>query len=261
MTVQSIIKNIVFIGAGNVATHLAVALKKKGFKITQVYSPTKKSASILASKVKASPTNNISEIYKTADLYVISVSDNALAEISSRIFLKNKLVVHTSGFHDMNILKGTSSRYGVLYPLQTFSKNSQPDFTKVPVCIEAKKKEDEKIIQQIAKKLSNDIRIINSASRRIIHIAAVFACNFANFMYISADKILNEKKIPFDILKPLIIETALKIISEKPLEVQTGPARRGDKKVMEQHLKMLDDKDLRELYELISNQIYKIYNK
>jgi predicted short-subunit dehydrogenase-like oxidoreductase (DUF2520 family) len=261
MTIQNSIRNIVFIGAGNVATHLAVALNKKGFKIIQVYSHSKKSASILASRVKASPTADLSEISKIADLYIISVSDNALTEISSRIFLKDKLVVHTSGSHDISILKGISSRYGVFYPLQTFSKSRNPDFTKIPVCIEAKKKEDEKILMHIAMKLSNDVRVINSASRRIIHIAAVFACNFTNFMYSSADKILLEKKIPFDILKPLIIETAKKIISEKPSEVQTGPARRGDLKIMEKHLKMIDDKDLRELYKIISKQIYKTYNK
>ncbi|MFH0866410.1 MAG: DUF2520 domain-containing protein [Bacteroidota bacterium] len=255
-----VIKNIILVGAGNVATHLATALFKKGFKIIQVYSRTEKSASELASKVKASSTNNISEISGMADLYIISVSDKALADISSRFFLKNMLVVHTSGFHDINILKGTSSRYGVLYPLQTFSKNRKPDFTKVPMCIEAKKNEDEKALKQFAKKLSTDVRILNSASRRIIHVAAIFACNFTNFMYSSAFNILIKKKIPFDILKPLIIETALKIISEKPSEVQTGPARRGDKKVMEQHLKMLDDKDLRELYKTISNQIYKTYH-
>ncbi|HNW99316.1 MAG TPA: DUF2520 domain-containing protein [Bacteroidales bacterium] len=250
------LSKIVFIGAGNVASQLAVNFVQKKIKIVQVYSRTKISSSILASKINADSVNKISDIIPDADLYIISVSDNALPGIVKQLHVKDKLVVHTSGFHDMKVLKGTSDRIGVLYPLQTFSKNKKVDLKQVPFCIEALNKDDEILLINIAKKLSSNVRVMNSEKRRMIHLAAVFVCNFTNYMYISAEKILKNKKISFDILKPLILETASKVLSYKPSEMQTGPAVRGDKQVMEKHMEMLDDKNLRELYKIISNMIY-----
>lgn len=254
------IKNIVIIGAGNVATQLALVLHKKGYNILQVYNRTKKSASALAIKVKASSITRLSEIQTNADLLIVSVTDRALPKLSSRLRKKNMLVVHTSGFHGIDVLKGVSARCGVLYPLQTFSKERAVDFNKIPFCIEAKYKEDEKILKQLAGKLSSDIRVMNSESRRIVHLAAVFACNFVNYMYCVAAEILKEKKIQFEVLLPLIKETTAKTVSTRPCESQTGPARRGDRKVLSQHMKMIKDEDIRKFYKIISRQIYKKYN-
>lgn len=254
------VKNIVFIGAGNVATQLALALHKKEYNILQVYSRTKRSALALAAEVKASPITRLSEITKDADIFIVSVADHALPKFSVQLYKKNGLVVHTSGFHSIDVLKGVSARCGVLYPLQTFSKEITVDFNKIPFCIEAKNKKDEKILKQLAGKLSSEVRIMNSESRKILHLAAVFACNYSNYMYCVAAEILKEKKIPFKILLPLIKETAAKAVSTCPCETQTGPARRGDRKVLNQHMKMIKDEDRRKLYKIISKQICKKYN-
>lgn len=256
---MSSIKNIIFFGAGNVASHMAVALKKKGFRILQVYSRTSRSAKQLAVKVKADAVVSISSIRKDADLYIVSVSDNVLQELLFGLDLHDRLIVHTSGFHELRILKNVSLHYGVLYPLQTFSRNQSVDFSKVPICIEAGKSADVKRLKSFASVLTSDIRVMDSTSRRIVHLAAIFACNFSNFMYSVAEEILSEKKIPFEVLRPLILETALKVMKENPGKVQTGPARRGDGKVMEQHLKMLSDKDQRDLYKKISRLISEKY--
>lgn len=254
------IKNIVFVGAGNVATQLATALHNKGCRILQVYSRTQNSAASLAKKVKARPIIRFSEISADTDLVIVSVTDNALTNLVLKLHQKNVLIVHTSGFHDIGVLKGTSSRYGVLYPLQTFSKEKNIDFRSIPFCIEAKNRSDEKLLKQLAWKLSPDVRVMDSASRRIAHLAAVFACNYTNHMYCVARNILAAKKIPFDILIPLITETAAKIQSDDPCRAQTGPAKRGDRKVMNEHIKMIKDEEIRSLYKILSRQIYKKYN-
>lgn len=246
---------IAFIGAGNVATHLATALRKQGFCILQVYSRTKKSADILAKKVGAQPVNDLRCLSDEADIYLISLPDNILLTVLNRINKSHKLFVHTSGFHDMHLLKAVSERIGVFYPLQTFSKNRELNFSTVPICIEAGKKEDAKLLIEIAETISSDVRLINSDKRRIIHLAAVFACNFSNYMYSVADSILAQRKVSFDILHPLIMETAQKVLYEKPMNTQTGPAKRGDITVIKQHLSMLSDKDVKKIYKMISDQI------
>ena len=251
------LNKIVFIGAGNVATHLATSLKNAGKSILQVYNHNESSAKELASKTDASFTNDISKINLCADLYIISVSDKALPLIAAELNTNNKFTVHTSGFHSLEAIKEISKNTGVFYPLQTFTKNRTVDFSDVPVCIEANSKENLKVLENLACQLSSDIRYIDSAQRKWLHIAAVFACNFSNYMYSIAEEILQEQDIPFDILKPLIKETAAKITEHNPSEVQTGPAIRGDKLVTEQHLKILAQKKYKHLYEMISDNIIK----
>jgi predicted short-subunit dehydrogenase-like oxidoreductase (DUF2520 family) len=254
------INKIVFIGAGNVATHLATNLKDKRFDIVQVYSRKKKSADFLAKKVDAESICNLNAVSEEADLYIIAVPDDALPEIAGKLKLENKLIVHTSGFHEMDILKSISARTGVFYPLQTFSKNRKINLSDVPFCIESKNINDIALLKSVAQTLSSDIRLMNSGKRRMVHLAAVFACNFANHMYFAANEILEQSNISFDILKPLIIETAAKIIKQTPEKAQTGPAYRGDVSVMKQHLKILKDKDIIELYKLMSDHIYKTHH-
>ncbi|MFA4850902.1 MAG: Rossmann-like and DUF2520 domain-containing protein [Bacteroidales bacterium] len=256
MTVKSI-NTIVFIGAGNVATHLAKALKSAGKSILQVYSRSELSAMDLARKVNASFTCDISKVSSNADLYIISVSDSSLPVIASELKTADNLIVHTSGFHSMEVIKKISKNIGVFYPVQTFTKNRAVDLSHVPFCIEANSKENLQILETLAGNITSDVRQIDSIQRKKIHLAAVFACNFANYMYHVAGEILKENNISFDILKPLIMETAAKVMDQSPVDVQTGPARRADLTVIEQHLKMLDEKEYRELYEIISRQIIK----
>jgi len=260
MSINSI-HTIVFIGAGNVATHLAEAFQYTGGKILQVYSRTENSAKLLADKINAKYTTDLNRIIPDADLYLISVADSALQQVAKKIKTGKSLVVHTSGFYEMNMLENISENIGVFYPLQTFSKKRKIDFLTIPICIEANSEDNLKLLEDLALSFSSSVHFINSEQKKILHLAAVFASNFTNHMYSIAEEILKNENIPFDILKPLIKETAEKAIEVNPSESQTGPARRNDSTVIEQHLKMLENSDYKGLYEKLSEMIKKKYHK
>lgn len=247
---------IVFIGAGNVATQLSFALKKSKYTIVQVVSNHKSSASTLAKLLNCDYTIVPEKINTTADIYIITVNDDAIEGVVKQLKLKNKIVVHTSGSVGMNILKSLSKNYGVFYPVQTFSRNGFTDFNPIPICLEANNNSTFKVLESLAISISNNVQKINSEQRKTIHLAAVFACNFSNHLYSIASDILKSSNLSLDILKPLIEETAKKIISNPPSQVQTGPAFRGDKKTMDNHLKMLSsEKKYRQIYKMMSKSI------
>jgi predicted short-subunit dehydrogenase-like oxidoreductase (DUF2520 family) len=247
---------IILIGAGNVATQLGLALKVSGYRISQVYSKTKSSAETLSKKLKASAITDLKKVDTEAAIYIIAVKDDAIAEIAKQLKLKDKIVVHTSGSVSMEVLKNVSANYGVLYPLQTFTKDKKINFKTVPLCIEGNNKATSTTLQYFAKSISANVKLVSSEQRKIIHLAAVFACNFSNHMYAIADEILKKNKLSLDLLKPLIEETAQKIKDNSPAKVQTGPAVRGDKKVMEGHIKLLKQhKQAKSIYEIVSASI------
>jgi len=256
------IRNIVFIGAGNVATNLAVAFFNKNLTITQVYSRTALSADKLASKINAVPVTNPSEIFTDAGLYIISVSDDAIVEVTKTLIPGQNLFVHTSGTVPVDILKPVSAKYGVFYPLQTFTKDREIEFSNIPLLIEASDPESERELLELGKIISNDVRICNSEKRKTIHLAAVFACNFSNLMYILSEEILTSQQLPFDLLRPLILETAQKVMQQHPRNAQTGPAKRNDLKVMAAHLELLaGDSEKQEIYKLLSKLISNLENR
>ncbi len=249
-----------FIGAGNVAWHLAQALHGEGCHIGQIYSRTLKNARALANIVSASFTNQISEINDDADIYILSIKDDVVLDFidnqTFKMIVRGKLIVHTAGSISMSVLENLSENTGVLYPLQTFSKHKEIDFRRVPVCIEANSTENLKLLKKISEKLLAPVYEINSEQRQYLHLAAVFACNFTNHFYVLADDILQQKNISFDILKPLIKETADKIKNISPKDAQTGPAVRNDKKITKKHLKLLSEfPELQNLYSFVSNSI------
>jgi len=253
------IKNIVLIGAGNVATHLAYAFENAGLQILQVYSRTVDSAKTLAENLYTDFTTNINDLNPDADLYVISLRDDAVSLIADTLNLKDKLVVHTSGSLSMMSIETISKNIGVFYPLQTFSKVRKVTFSDIPVCIEANTEKNENLLLGLANSISNNVKLINSEEREVLHLAAVFACNFPNFMYSASENILINNKLDFNLLRPLILETALKIQKMNPVDAQTGPAKRGDQKIMNQHLEMLKNyPGLETLYKMISAQIQKL---
>ena len=250
-------KTVSFIGAGNVATHLAKALYKNNFLIKQVFSKSFKNANSLAKKVNAQPIDLLTQLSPNSEIYIIAVPDDVIEKVLKQFPFKNKLVVHTSGSVGIELFaKNSFSNFGILYPLQTFSKNKSVDFTKVPFCLEANTKTNLKSIEAVAKYLSDKMYHVNSEQRQLLHLAAVFACNFSNNMYQIAYDICNKNSIDFDILKPLIIETANKITIQTPQEAQTGPAKRNDKKTIQKHLALLDNqKNYQEIYRLITQNI------
>lgn len=249
---------VVMIGAGNVATHLSVALKENGFNILQIFSRTERAASYLAGTVDATWTTNLQELNKEADIYIFALKDNVLSEIIEEIDIPNVLFIHTAGSVDISVFNNKNNPNGVIYPLQTLSKAKSIDFSQVPLLIDGNNTKTTNLLFNIAGKLSTKCFIINSEQRLKIHLAAVFANNFVNYMYTVAEKIVGETELDFSILKPLILETANKITTLSPQNAQTGPAVRFDTEVMEKHIKLLDEEpQLQELYTFISKEIYK----
>lgn len=252
------INKIVLIGSGNVATHLALALKKNAKDVIHIYGRSIWKAKKLADKINSSFSDKIEDIPANADLYIISVSDIALSEIINKIDISNKLIVHTSGTSHIEILKNSSDNFGIFYPLQTLSADFNIDFKSIPICIEANTKENEAALYNLAKSISDHVYLISSEERKILHVCAVFVSNFSNLMYSIADDILGKNNLSFDILKPLILETAKKVISNKPKDVQTGPAFRKDHNTIEEHIDFLSDfEDYKNIYKILSDHIIK----
>lgn len=244
-------KNIVLIGSGNVATHLGIALKNEGYNILQVWSKKIENAKLLAEKLDCKFTNSLDDLEK-ADLYITSVKDDKIVEVISK--LQNVNIVHTSGSIGLEIYNNNFTNSGGFYPIQTFNKEVDLTFSEIPLCIEANNPEFEKELLKIGKSLSNSVVRMDSEQRKQLHIAAVFACNFSNHMFFIADDILQKSNIDFSLLLPLIRQTVKKIEKHAPKNVQTGPAKRNDKKIIESHLQTLE-KNQQELYKLITNSI------
>ncbi|MDR0437112.1 MAG: DUF2520 domain-containing protein [Bacteroidales bacterium] len=229
------IQNVVILGTGNVATHLSEALLNAGYSVLQLW----KRGDVLI---------------KEADLYFIAVSDDAIEEVA-KLIPEHKMFAHTSGSVDL-------SRGGVFYPLQTFSKQIEVDWKNIPILIEYNDTDNvvethgRASLQEIAKKISTNVQIVNTEKRRQIHLSAVFACNFANHLWTISADLLIEKNLSFDLLKPLIYQTVQKIRNYHPKDVQTGPAVRNDLKTLEKHQNLLSKfPKLWEIYNNISKSI------
>lgn len=247
---------IVFVGAGNLATRLALELKKRSFLIEQIYSRTIESAKLLANEISCEAIDNVNNISPDADLYIFSLKDEVLPTFLEHMPSNNGIWVHTAGSVPMNIFKDYVSKYGVVYPFQTFSKNRDVDFEKVPFFFEADSPETMNTLKMIFSKLSNIHMELSSEKRKYLHLTGVFACNFVNHMYKISQDILEKENIPFDVILPLIDETALKVHEILPASAQTGPAVRFDKTIMDKHLSMLKDNRLKDIYQLISSDIH-----
>lgn len=248
---------IIILGGGNLAFHLTKCLLTNDkFELIQVYNRNLKNIDYLKNKVAI--TNQISEL-KNADIYIISVSDTAISELSKMLIFNNKLVIHTSGGIDMKDLHSTSNK-GVFYPLQSFSKEKEVDFLNVPICIEASTKKDLDVLEKLAKSISKKVYKINSEQRKNIHVSAVFVNNFVNHLYYIGNEICITNNIPFEILLPIIKETAKKVETLSPFDAQTGPAIRNDSGTIEKHLAILNYKQ-QEIYTLLTKSIQETYGK
>ncbi|MDR1259475.1 MAG: DUF2520 domain-containing protein [Tannerellaceae bacterium] len=249
---------IVFIGAGNLAGCVSLEMQRVGMTIVQVYSRTDSNAEALAKKVNCPWTSNLNEIITDGDLYIFSLKDAALPEVISRVKPNNGLWVHTAGSVPMSVFEGHARRYGVFYPLQTFTRKRRVHLDGTPIFLEVHNPEDMKMLKKIAIALSGNAQETDSEKRRHIHLAAVFACNFSNHMYTLAARLLEEQGIPYNVMLPLISETAGKINDLTPIEAQTGPAVRFDKDIMGGHLGMLaNEPSMQTIYKLLSQNIYK----
>ncbi|GHT33996.1 hypothetical protein AGMMS49574_20720 [Bacteroidia bacterium] len=247
---------IVFIGAGNLATCVSIEMQRVGMTIGQIYSRTRDHAESLARKLNCPWTTNLSEIITDADLYIFSLKDIVLPEVIPYVKPNDGLWVHTAGSVPIQVFEGHARRYGVFYPLQTFTKKRKVLLDGTPIFLEVNNPDDMKMLKKIAIALSGNAQEIDSKKRERIHLAAVFACNFANHMYVLAGRILEEQGLSYQLLLPLITETAAKIGDVSPSEAQTGPASRFDKIVMDKHLTLLPEPTIQTIYRLLSQSIY-----
>jgi len=248
---------IVLLGAGNVASHLTTAfLNSKEVCLVQVYNRSIKNIEHLAEQTTI--TNNLSQL-KEADIYIIAIPDNHITELEAKLHLHNKLVVHTSGSVAMCELK-TNTNIGVFYPLQTFSKDKKVDLSTIPICIESNDKSSYLLLEKLAYLITDKVYHINSEQRKSLHLAAVFVNNFVNHLYQIGNEICTTNNVPFEILQPLIQETAHKIIGISPLEAQTGPAKRNDTKTINKHIAMLP-LNQRDIYTLLTQNIDQTHGK
>lgn len=255
---------IVLIGSGNVATHLGNALVLQGHEIAQVYSRSLDHAEDLCSLLvnsRPEAIDDLEKLNKEAELYFICVSDQAIAPVIVSLPSDlNGVVVHTSGSTSMEVFTGYARAHGVFYPVQTFSKAKEVNFKEIPLALEASDAATYAVLEGLAAQLSNRHFPCDSTQRQAIHVAAIFACNFSNYLFTLGEQVLLKHGLDFDLIRPLIQETADKIQQHSPAKVQTGPAQRGDMAIVERHLEFLSkdstaDPRIKTLYALMSSLI------
>jgi predicted short-subunit dehydrogenase-like oxidoreductase (DUF2520 family) len=257
---QQSIKNIAFAGSGNIAWHLAKGLKQQGYHISGIWSRDYSHAVKLADFCEAKAFHDVKELRDESDLIIIAVADNAIKNVAESIGNYEGIVVHTAGSVALETIKVNFKNSGVFYPLQTFSKEIHVSLKEVPFFIEASSEDVKHILQQIASKLTTKVYKADSRQRLLLHVAAVFAGNYSNFMYAIGEEILNKSNLPLEVLHPLIMETAGKAVKGDPKLLQTGPARRNDTITIEKHMDALASlPDYAELYGLLAKLISKNY--
>lgn len=270
---------IVLIGAGNLATHLGKALHAAGHDMLQVFSRTMQSAETLASLLDAEPLTDIAQVRDDADVYIFSVKDSALVQLVAQLCRHEadglgedgavkalrkakkgeheRVFLHTAGSMPMSVFEGMAQHYGVLYPMQTFSKQREVDFSVIPCFVEANDEFAQKQIEGLAREISGRVYQLSSEDRKYLHLSAVFACNFANHCYAISQELLEEHGIPFDVMLPLINETAAKVHEMKPKDAQTGPAVRYDENVIDKQSKLLENHPhFKKVYDSMSKSIH-----
>ena len=266
---------IVFLGSGNLATHLSLALKAAGEDIIQIFSRTQEHAQALAGKLHCASCTNIGDICTDADIYIFSVKDDALPNLISQLSehlshhpssnTHHPLFLHTAGSVPMSVFPANtpspithhpSPNFGVLYPMQTFSKDRAVDFREIPCFIEASDDDTLDEIRQLSSKISNHVQEASSDKRKKLHLAAVFACNMVNHCYRLAEKVLEEENIDFSLYQPLIQETANKVRELSPRKAQTGPMVRYDRTIMDAQIALISDERTRQIYRLMADSIH-----
>ncbi len=252
-------KNVVLVGAGHMAYHLGNALKRSNNTLLRVINRTAESGERLAFELGCPFSSDFKSIPEETDIVIIAVKDDAISEVATKVFCPGKVVAHTSGSVPMSALGDASDRLGVFYPLQTMHREAEVNMKEVPFCIEGNTNWTEGLLLELARSLSENVQVLSSEQRKITHIAAVFACNFTNHFYALSEEILEKNGMSLDILKPLIKKTAANILTDHPKALQTGPAKRNDTKVMQEHLEQLPP-ELKKLYQDVSVSIIKMHS-
>lgn len=240
------------------AHHLGKALKRSNNKLLKLINRSEEKGERLAFELACAFSTDFKDIPDETDVVIIAVKDDAVKLVADQMSCQGVIVAHTSGSVPMSSLENSSDKIGVFYPLQTMHKDAEVDMSEVPFCIEGNSKWNEGVLLELARSLSDNVQVLSSEQRKISHVAAVFACNFTNHFYALSEEILVKNGMSLDILKPLIKKTAANIVSDRPKNLQTGPAKRNDIKVMQEHLEMLSP-ELKKLYSDVSESIIKMH--
>jgi predicted short-subunit dehydrogenase-like oxidoreductase (DUF2520 family) len=248
------------IGTGNVAYHLAGIFTQKGVKLLEVRGRNIDKGSEISTQFRVVFSNVITGFHPDADIVILAVADDAVEKVVASLPKTNAVVVHTSGMESMHKLSVCTPNYGSFYPLQTFTRNREVDFSKVPVLVDGSSEEVIKKLELLAYSIADNVARVEDAKRSELHLAAVMVNNFTNHLFALAEKYTNDKKLDFNLLKPLMKETVEKALLSSPFEIQTGPARRKDRKTIEKHLSLIEDPTLKNLYELFTESIRKTYD-
>ena len=249
---------IVLVGAGGLGTNLGLALHEAGHDVLAVFSRTMEHARMLAERIGSQPTDDICALPNEADLFIVSVKDAVLTDVVQQLMQgrEEQYFAHTAGSMSLTLFQGMARHYGVFYPMQSFSKERRINFSEVPVFLEASDAQTLTQLKALSATLTPHVYELSTDKRRYLHLAAVFACNFANHCYALSAEILQQHGLPFSVMLPLIDETARKVHHLSPLEAQTGPAIRYDLNVINKQQQLLDDPAMKELYERLSKSIY-----
>lgn len=247
---------ICIIGSGNLATTWAIALKKAGNSIIQIWSRKIVHANALADKVGAEAIDDIEKITKTAEIYLLAVSDDGLATLSKKITFTEQIVIHTSGCSSLDVLENTSKNIGVVWSPQSFVKGQEIQFDTIPFCIESNNNFTRTKLRQLFGNISKQLYDMDSRQRQWAHLTAVMINNFGNALNAAAQSISKQQDIDFSIFHPIILQTAQKALSNNIAAQQTGPALRNDQTTLQQHRSLLESShDLLQLYNLFTKII------
>lgn len=250
------IQRITLIGAGNVGYHLGQRFQEKGFIVETVFSRTIQKAKELAKLLGVKAVTTYKEVSRHSDIYIVAVKDDAIAEVArqlSEYLSEDALVFHTSGSVGSEAIQQYFPKGGVFYPLQTFSKTRKANFEQIPLCLHCEAETLKKPLEVFAQRIVPKVYWVNDEQRASLHVAAVIVNNFTNHLYQIGNQICEKEGVSFDLLKPLIQETAAKTLDHTPASMQTGPATRGDKVTIVKHLKYLQKQtEIEALYRQLS---------
>lgn len=250
--------SITIIGAGNLAWNLAHAITQNGQTVVQVISQHLNHAKALAKEVNALADTNLASIDPSANMVLMCVKDSAIAPIAAKLNLGRQIVAHCSGSTPMQVLSKSSFHYGVFYPVQTFNKHELKNFRNIPVCLEGSDSSTENTLVELAELLSDEVQVLDSSKRLVLHLAAVLANNFTNYLYGTAHELLEAHHLSPQLLYPLITAALQDAQRQNPHGIQTGPAKRNDSGVIAQHLQLLEQQpDVQEAYRLLTTLIQK----
>ena len=251
---------ITLIGSGKAATALGRSLAEAGHHIIQVWSKNESRAAELAAMLRAEPIADLYKLNLDADIYIVAVKDDAIEDIARQINVGDKIIAHTSGIKSSELLKDAGSNYGIFYPFVSMTKETQVDFKKALMMIEGSNEETKEQLLLLARSISDNVKAVDESQRQTLHLAAVFANNFTNHIYALAEKILVEKGLSLDDLRPLIASHIQNVLAHSPSELQTGPAIRGDQSTLDIHMDLLKTHpDYKEIYSLLTASIQDIH--